>query len=307
VLLLQGEPGSAFELFARDLAEISIFRDGPIMVCDAAKFEPLRLLEVLAPSLLSHDAGTLVVTGVETFTAEQQKTLQNLITGRDVFLPFARRFRLVLAATGKLSERVDDGSFGETLFYKISSLSLTVPSLREMRGDLTANATRILAELGEAGNDAAPATFTPEAAEWIEAQDWPGNYEQLARTVQMAVGYADGPELTVAALEGGLHHEDDFVAGSPRIPVPLELSATGEHEVGETRPPFPLASDLAAEATVGAAKSPVPNGVPAAPSTAPAPSFTVQSLFRPAARSYSFSQRLAESLAIADACGASAS
>lgn len=323
VLLLQGEPGSAFELLARDLAEISVFRDGPIMVCDAVKFEPLRLIEVLAPSLLSHDAGTLVVTGVEAFTAEQQKTLQNLMTGRDVFLPFARRFRLVLAATNKLSERVDDGSFGETLFYKISSLSLAVPSLREMRGDIAANAARILEQLGESGNAAVPVAFTPEAAEWIDAQDWPGNYDQLYRTLQMAVGYAHGPDLTVAALEGGLHHEDDFVAAVPRVPVPVALPDTGEHEVGETRPPFPLASDLASETVAVASKLPAPNGASAAPApvstngsakpvtapppptTAPARALTAQSLFRPAARSYNFSQRLADSLATADAVGAS--
>src|SRR5205807_1346481 len=97
VLLLQGEEGSAFEMFARELAGISVFRDGPIMVCPAAEFGPRRLIEVLAPSLLSHDPGTLVVTGVEGFSDEQQKTLENLTTGRDVFLPFARRFRTVLA------------------------------------------------------------------------------------------------------------------------------------------------------------------------------------------------------------------
>src|SRR4051812_14482997 len=110
VLLLHGEAGSPLELLARELAEISIFRDGPIMVCDAAKFEPRGLIEVLAPSLLSHDAGTLIVSGVETFTAAQQKTLENLMSGRDVFLPFARKFRLVLAATPALSERVDEGT-----------------------------------------------------------------------------------------------------------------------------------------------------------------------------------------------------
>ena len=47
------------------------------------------------------------------------------------------------------------------------------------------------------------------ATEWFETQEWPGNYEQLARTVRMAVRYAEGELLTVGALEAGLHHEDD--------------------------------------------------------------------------------------------------
>lgn len=52
VLLLQGEAGSPFELVARDLAEISIFRDGPVMTCEAAQFETRNLIEILAPALL---------------------------------------------------------------------------------------------------------------------------------------------------------------------------------------------------------------------------------------------------------------
>jgi DNA-binding NtrC family response regulator len=170
VLLLQGEVGSPFELLARELAEISLFRDGPIMLCEAARFEAHSLIEVLAPSLLSHDAGTLVVSGVETFTPQQQKTLENLITGRDVFLPFARRFRLVLAATSELSERVDEGAFGETLFYKVSALTLTVPTLRDMRSDIVANAQHILARHREAGHVNTPLAIAPDAAEWMRCR-----------------------------------------------------------------------------------------------------------------------------------------
>jgi len=282
VLLLQGEAGNPFELFARELAEISIFRDGPIMVCDAKDFEPRRLIEVLAPSLLSHDAGTLMVTGVESLNDAQQKVLQDLMGGRDVFLPFARRFRLVLAATNALSERVDEGTFNETLFYKISSLSLSVPSLREMRGDIVANANHILEQLGE--NDSSLTGFTPDAAEWVESQEWPGNYEQLARTLRMSVRYADGPELTVAALEAGLNHEEDAPPSTGGIQaIPVARSVDDEEQNGEARPPFPLTSDLAKDA-------PPPN------ISAPVRILTAKSLFRPASNSYNFGQRLAQSL-----------
>jgi DNA-binding NtrC family response regulator len=210
VLLLQGETGSPFELFAQDLAEVSIFRDGPVMLCDAGQFEPRGLIEALAPSLLSHDAGTLIVTGVESFTAAQQKTLQDLLAGRDVFLPFARRFRLILAATNDLSARVDDGTFGETLFYKISALTLGLPSLREMSGDIAVNAGRVLESLRACELSHAPATLHPDAAAWLEVQHWPGNYAELANFVRRATEHASGAELTVADLEaawGSQAHE----------------------------------------------------------------------------------------------------
>lgn len=308
VLLLQGAPGSAFELFARDLVEISIFQDGPVMVCEAADFESRRLLEVLAPSLLSHDAGTLVVTGVETFNAEQQQVLQKLISGRDVFLPFARRFRVVLASTGRLSERVDEGTFDETLYYKISSLSLSVPSLRDMRGDIPANASRILTQLAEDGDDSIPTGFTPEAAEWLETQKWPGNYEQLAGTLQRAVAFAEGPELTIAALESGLHQPENKGEKRARPPAPAALTGSGENPTGEARPPFPLSSALASEpasdgdppVAASSAVKPATTGTASPfPPAAPVRALNATSLFRPASGSYDFNQRLTDSLASA--------
>lgn len=330
VLLLQGEAGSPFELLAREMAEISIFRDGPIMSCDAAQFEPRRLIEVLAPSLLSHDAGTLVITGVEAFNEEQQKTLENLMSGRSVFLPFARRFRLVVAATGALTQRVDEGTFGETLFYKVSSLSLTVPTLREMRGDIATNARRILALHQEAGHPGSPVEIAEDAADWIEQQDWPGNYDELAGTLLNALRFATGEVLTLDAIADSWPHRDDPSAPGMPAPQPMALAETDAPAAGEARPPFPIASTLVDEpkpaagndaeehstppltaSPVAAAKSSSVASVARAPAgklfgrpAAPAPAPVVQSQFRPASFSYDFARRLEESLATADACGA---
>jgi DNA-binding NtrC family response regulator len=324
VLLLHGEVGSPFELLARELAEISIFRDGPVMVCEAAKFEPRGLIEVLAPSLLSHDAGTLVVMGVETFTAEQQKTLDNLMTGRDVFLPFARRFRLVLAATNALSDRVDAETFDETLYYKVSALSLGVPSLREMRSDIVPNAERILELCREAGNVDTPATVAPDAAEWIASQDWPGNYDELTRTILNAVRCAKGNALTLAAVDTGWTEQPGDNPATASTKRPAARPAPDPVPTFNVRPPFPIASDLAVDTTTRVA-APKVEAKPAAPAlvpavvdvrtakvatapagklfakpAAPAP-LTAKSLFRPASPGYDFNKRLTETLAVADA------
>jgi DNA-binding NtrC family response regulator len=92
-----------------------------------------------------------------------KKILENLTTGRDVFLPFARRFRLILAAPGDFSELADDGRFNETLYDKISSLSLTVPPLRELAADIPRNAEQLLAEHRLALDFPFPFTLTPAA------------------------------------------------------------------------------------------------------------------------------------------------
>ncbi len=270
-LLLQGEPGSPFELFARELAGISVFREGPVMVCDVADFSPAHLLDVLAPSLLSQDAGTLIVTGVERFDEAQQKTLENLTTGRDVFLPFARRFRLVLAATPRLAERVEDGSFGDVLFYKISSLSLTVPTLRAMRGDIVANALHLIEEHHTTVNADAPTQLAADAAVWLGEQTWPGNYAELAETLALALASGSGAELDLATLQ----------AAAEQVAAKRPAPAT-------TTPPAPVAA-----ANV--------NVVTAAPRPAEPRAIATKSLFRPASSNYDFSKRLADSIAVAAA------
>lgn len=222
VLLLQGEPGSAFELFSRELVENSLFKEGPLMICDAGEIDSRRLIEILAPCLLSSDAGTLVLTQIEKLTPTQQKTVENLVTGRDAFLPFARRFRVLACATQELSDRVDAGTFNETLYYKLSTLSVTLPTLREMKEDIPANAQHILTMT--AGQDAPP--LTADAAIWLEAQPWPGNYDELALTLVRAAELAKEGAIDVAALE----------AAHGEVTNPAGVQPAAAKERGEAEP-----------------------------------------------------------------------
>ena len=294
VLLLQGEPGSAFEAIARDLTAISIFQDGPIMLCRGGEFTTAHLLEVLAPTLLAQDAGTLIVSDVETFSVEQQKILQALLASRDMFQPFARRFRVVLAAGANLADLSDNGQFNDTLFYKISTVTVTVPALREMQQDILANVRHVLDQKAVSTKTAKPYTLSPAAAAWLEATPWPGNYAQLMRVVLAATGPAGG-EIAVPALEAVFAKAS--VAPAPAAPH-------------QTRTPFATKSATPAVAPVSPiapAPAPAPVVAPAAAAIAPAPvartatALTARGLFRPVPNGYNFAQSLLASLATADA------
>lgn len=301
VLLLQGETGTPFELIGRDLAAISIFRDGPIMLCPAAKFETRHLIEVLAPSLLSQDAGTLIVTGIESLSADQQKVLHTLMTSRDMFLPFARRFRLVLAAATTLSDLADSGAFDETLYYKISSLSVEVPALRDLRGDILLHVRQLLDQHAAATKSAQSPSLSSATAAWLEEQEWSGNYAELSRTLQLAFAATNGPELALSELEAALRQirsQAIAVAATPIAAAPVRP----EIVVDETQPPFamraaPAVAPVFAAPPVVAVTVTAPRRV-----ESPRPSgLTARSVFRPASGAYDFSRRLAESLAVADA------
>ena len=306
VLLLQGEPGTPFELIARDLAIASVFREGPVIICDAPQFTESHLIELLAPTLLSADAGTLIVTGIESLDAAQQKTLSTLMSGRDVFLPFARRFRLVLASSNHLSELADDGLFDETLYYKISSLSITLPTLSELSGDILLHARQLLDQHAAATYAEKTFSLTPAAATWLENQPWPGNYLELSRTLLAAVSAGTRAELDLPDIEAA--HAKVVAEATARARLPIPASPTVESApapkpasapvsisfitppaapVAPTRPPAPVSRTIAA-AVAPAAKRPVET-------------LTARSIFRPASGAYDFSKRLAESLDEAEA------
>ncbi|MBI5769827.1 MAG: response regulator [Verrucomicrobia bacterium] len=290
-LLLQGEPGSPFEAIARDLAETSIFRDGPVMTCRAEEFDTAHLLEVLAPTLLAQDAGTLVVTGVETFTPAQQKILQTLLASREMFQPFARRFRIVLAAAASLADLADNGQFNDTLFYKISTVTINVPPLGELRGDILPNVRRLLDERALAAEKPQPYSLTTAAATWLESQPWPGNFDQLVRVVLAAAGPAGG-EIDEAALAAALRH----TAAAPR-----QTRSPFVAKPAAPPPPAPaIASPVVSAHVVETTTAPA---AVAAPSRAvrPAAPLTARALFRTEPKGYSFALRLAEILATADA------
>ena len=241
-LLLHGEAGSPFELVARELTEISTFRNGPVLVCDPQRFHTRGVIEVLAPTLLSADPGTLIVTGVETFTADQQKVLKHVLAASDMFLPFARRFRVMLATTPELVARVENGSFNDTLYYRISSLSLAIPALRDMRSDVEANARHILVTR----NITNPTALSPEVARWLASQDWPGNYEQLAAVLPVAARHAGSGRLTVAALQSALTDVSN-TAVVKTIPLNVEAAAAASATIaqaGSPTAPVPAANRL---------------------------------------------------------------
>lgn len=309
VLLLQGETGTPFELVARDLAIASVFREGPVIVCDAPQFEESHLIELLAPTLLSADAGTLIVTGIESLSPAQQKTLSTLMSGRDVFLPFARRFRLVLASSNHLSELADDGLFDETLYYKISSLSITLPTLSELAGDILLHARQLLDQHAAATYAEKTFSLTPAAATWLETQEWPGNYLELSRTLLAAVSAGTRAELDLPAIEAAhakVLAEDAARARRPTAaraaePAPAPKPAPAPVTVSLITPPAPPPPAAPARAP-----APVSRSIAAAvaPAKRPAETLAARSIFRPASGAYDFSKRLAEALDEAEALAA---
>ena len=113
--------------------------------------------------------------------------------------------RVVCATHQDLQELIKQGRFREDLYYRLAEIVLSIPALRDRKGDaslLTHAFVRRFADEQKRGT----MTLLPEAIDAIEAHSWPGNVRELENCVKRAVIMADSQTLRAA----------DFNLGAPQ-------------------------------------------------------------------------------------------
>jgi DNA-binding NtrC family response regulator len=108
--------------------------------------------------------------------------------------PIAVDFRLVSATNEDLEARVAAGSFREDLFYRINTILIAVPPLREREGDIALLAEHFLEKF--CAREGKPRKRLAAAVlERLEAHPWRGNVRELAHAIEMLVLFSDGEEI----------------------------------------------------------------------------------------------------------------
>lgn len=111
--------------------------------------------------------------------------------------------RIVAATNVDLPRAIAEGRFREDLFYRLSTVQIAVPPLRERGADIRLLARKFAADFSE--NYRMPAiTFSPEASEMMERYRWPGNVRQLKNVVDQLALFDAGGEISAEALESYL-------------------------------------------------------------------------------------------------------
>lgn len=107
--------------------------------------------------------------------------------------------RLIAATHYNLTERSTAGHFRRDLFFRISTLPLRVPSLRERLEDIPVLARRLLKRLaGDLGRGEVSIDASGEKA--LQQYPWPGNIRELRNTLERALLLSGGPLLTARDL-----------------------------------------------------------------------------------------------------------
>lgn len=145
------------------------------------------------------DGGTLFLDEIgETSPAFQVKLLRVLQEGEFRPLgsnrPLSVDVRVIAATNRDLEEDVRTGRFREDLYYRLATIALHVPPLRERPMDLPLLAARLLDSSSRALGKPAEG-FTKEALACMAAYRWPGNVRQLQNEILRMVALSTTPQL----------------------------------------------------------------------------------------------------------------
>ena len=220
-VLVSGESGTGKELIAHALHQLSHRAAGPLVDVNCAAIPD----DSLESELFGHERGAFpgavvrklglfeLASGGTIFMDEigaldqrlQGKLLRALELGSFYRVGGTQKvhtdLRVVAASNQDLAQRVADGTFRSDLYYRINTISITLPPLRERTVDVPLLATHFLAQFG---GSSAP-TLAPDALEAMQRYAWPGNVRELRNVMERAVLLATN----------GVVHAGDLPLGGP--------------------------------------------------------------------------------------------
>jgi len=127
--------------------------------------------------------------------ALQEKEVRRLGSSKSIKIDI----RIISATNANLEEKIKETHFREDLYYRLNTIPLQIPPLRERKDEILEIADKILQENCKK-YDFASKTFSQEATEELQTYQWPGNIRELISVVERAVILSDTDEISTEDL-----------------------------------------------------------------------------------------------------------
>jgi DNA-binding NtrC family response regulator len=129
--------------------------------------------------------------------------------------------RVIAATNADLHQAIAAGTFREDLFYRLNTVELHLPPLRDRREDVDPLAAHFLARY--AARYGKPLEgFEPEAHKALRAYAWPGNVRELAHAIERAVLMSDPESRRIKAADLALKGQLQAPTAAALDDLPLE-------------------------------------------------------------------------------------
>ncbi len=209
-VLITGESGTGKSLIARAIHDFSDRRTQPLVVAQQAD---LQGMDGPASLLSRAKGGSLVFDEVADYDDDAQARIVRMLDVMGDTAP-----RIMASSQVDLSARMEAGQFRQDLFYRLSGVTLHVPSLRERVDDIPLLAEHFLTQ-GER-DFGTLRRLSPEARELVRNYSWPGNVRQLENTLRRLMVTASEVEIARGEVEQ--------VLGNQPAMEPLKGGGEGE-------------------------------------------------------------------------------
>jgi DNA-binding NtrC family response regulator len=241
-IFIVGESGTGKELVARAVHDKSTRSKGPFIPINCAAFPR----EILENELFGHEKGAFtgalnekagcfeLANGGTLFLDEvaemepdiqvkflraiEQRSFRRLGGKKEIHVDI----RVVAATNKDINKAIDNGDLRDDLYHRLAVIPVTLPPLRDRRGDVKILAESFLRRFAQE-NSKKLKGFTSSAVEFLGSYTWPGNVRQLKNAVERAVILARGEYVTVEDLRAQelIVSEDREV----RLPVGTSLES----------------------------------------------------------------------------------
>ncbi|MDI1320622.1 MAG: response regulator [bacterium] len=212
-ILISGELGSGHEIAAELLHAAGTPAGSPLVPIDCR----LSSMDSLRAGLLGQNGsggtwvqqakgGTLFLLHLQSLQKEAQAELVSVLRNN------AHNFRLICATEEDLEKLSEEGGFNEELFYRVASLPVQLPSLRERLEDIPLLLKDVAARTANAQFDAKQVEFTSDALATLSAYRWPGNLAEFTQVVSQVVTTTESRIITSEQLPLRIHELNDWPA-----------------------------------------------------------------------------------------------
>jgi two-component system response regulator AtoC len=212
-VLLTGESGTGKEVAARLLHQSSPRAQKPFVAINCAVLTE----DLLESELFGHEKGAFTGAHAQrrgrleladggTFFLDEVGELKPVLQAKLLRVLEERRFerlggstsisvdvRWVAATNRDLRAMVQEGTWRDDLYHRLSVFPIRLPPLRERREDIVPLAQALVAQLSAAAARTPPPRLDEEVLARLQTENWPGNVRELRNVLERAMILADGP------------------------------------------------------------------------------------------------------------------
>ncbi|WNO62259.1 sigma-54 dependent transcriptional regulator [Rheinheimera sp. MMS21-TC3] len=225
-ILLLGESGTGKTLLAQTIHQASLRATAPMISVDMGSLNSSLLASELfghkkgaftdakadnAGRFVEASGGTLFLDELANLALPEQTKLLAALQNRTVVpvgssQPVPVDIRLICATNEDLHQAVANGAFRQDLLYRINTVEITLPPLRERKEDIAPLLHWYLEHYSQRYRRTG-LQISSSDLRLLQRYDWPGNVRQLAHAVERAVVLAEQGQLDFSQLHSDLEQE----------------------------------------------------------------------------------------------------